>query len=564
MAGRRVTTIALGVSLGLTAGTTAALTSASLRGTQAPLGASATAGAAISHSATSAAADGGAIAVAGATAAAAGTAGAHTAHPVLPCSQRLAGGDWPSYGHDASNSRTQPAETSLKPATGTGLSPAWTFKLSSVGDSGDLQSTPVLSGGCAYVASTNAVVYALNATTGAMVWHHALAAPNPGLGGAMVGALAVESGRVVALVNQTGDGTSTGPYLAAFDQHTGSLLWKSAPITSASGYYTNASPQVFNGIVFAGFSPPEGETAGQGGFALLSAGTGAILDVTPTVTPADQKQGYAGGGIWSTPAYDPATQYAYVGAGNPFSKTQEDPHTNAILKVDLDRGRPTFGQIVASYKGNVDQYTQTLQQLSQTPACSASVGLPSPFDDPVCGQLDLDFGAAPNLFRSNGKLLVGDLQKSGVYHAAAASDMSPVWSTVVGASCQFCNAGSTAVADGAVLGEATPGGAEFSLAQTGGALTWATPVGDGVHYQSTSVANGVVYTIDTAGFFDAFDAASGLLLARRPMTADAGAPAVSFTSGGVAIAYHTVFVAASEGGPEAGTPQDGFLIAYKG
>jgi polyvinyl alcohol dehydrogenase (cytochrome) len=207
--------------------------------------------------------------------------------------------------------------------------------------------------------------------------------------------------------------------------------------------------------------------------------------------------------------------------------------------------------------------TQTLQQLSQTPACSVSTAAPDPLDDPVCGQLDLDFGAAPNLFRVNGRLVVGDLQKSGVYHAADATSMSPVWSTVVGGTCQACNAASTAATGGAVFGESTPGGTAYSLGQAGGGLDWATPVGDGVHYQSTSVANGVVYSFDTTGFFDAFNQATGVLIMRRPISADVSAPAVSFTSGGIAIAYHTVFVAASEGGPAAGTPQDGYLVAYR-
>jgi polyvinyl alcohol dehydrogenase (cytochrome) len=562
MAGLRELTVVAGVTLGLTAGTTAALASplvttesATVASSHAAQGASAPApSSSRSSSSTTAAAPAGRAAQA--------RAGAKHAAP--PCSARLGGGDWPSYGNDASNSRTQAAEHTLTPSLPGGLTPAWTFKLSSVGDPGQFESTPVLVGGCAFVASTSAVVYAVDATSGVPVWHHALAAPVPGLGGGIVGALAVTGGRVIVLVNQTGDGSSTGPYVAALDQHTGAPLWQSAPITTSSGYYSNASPQVFNGIVFVGYSPPEGDPTGQGGFVLLNATNGALLKATTTISAADQKQGFAGGGIWSTPAFDPATQYAYVGAGNPFSKPVEDPHTNAILKVDLDPGRATFGQIVAAYKGNVDQYTQALQQLAQTPACSVSTALPDPLDNPVCGQLDLDFGAAPNLFRSNGRLVVGDLQKSGVYHVASAADMSPVWATVVGASCQVCNAGSTAASGGSVFGEGTPGGLAFGLSQATGTLGWATPVGDGVHYQSTSVANGVVYSFDTAGFLDAFDAVTGAPLMRRPMSADAQAPAVSFTSGGIAIAYHTVFVAASQGGPSSGTAQDGFLIAYRG
>src|SRR5207245_2982511 len=61
--------------------------------------------------------------------------------------------------------------------------------------------------------------------------------------------------------------------------------------------------------------------------------------------------------IWSTPAVDPATNTAYVGSGNPFQKDKEHPHTDAILKFDVNRSSASFGQIVGVYKGNVDTYT---------------------------------------------------------------------------------------------------------------------------------------------------------------------------------------------------------------
>ena len=481
-----------------------------------------------------------------------------------PCSSNAhAGGDWPSYGRDQSNSRAQANETALGPTQLTGVAPAWVFSLSSKNDAGQLESTPIVTGGCAFVASSTGVVYALDAVSGAEMWQTTLTARSAGLGGAVVGSLAADHGTIIALVDQAGDGT-VGPYVEALDQHTGRVAWTSAAITTLTGYYTNASPQVFNGIVFAGFSPPEGDPTGQGGFALLDARSGRLLTVTPTVSPADQAKGFAGGGIWSTPAFDPKTGFAYIGAGNPYSKSIEDVHTNAILKIDLRRTSPTFGAIVASYKGNVDQYTQTLQALSQTPLCASTATAPDPLDNPACGQLDLDFGAAPNLFTANGHLVVGDLQKSGVYHVADAATMSPVWSTIVGASCQVCNAASTAVAGGNVYGEGTPFGVEFSMLGSSGSQRWATPVGDGAHYQATSFANGVAYTFDSTGFLDAFDSETGALLLRRPMTQDAGAPAASLTSGGIAVAYHTLFVAASEGGPSLPAPaSNGFLIAYR-
>jgi polyvinyl alcohol dehydrogenase (cytochrome) len=485
--------------------------------------------------------------------------------PALPCdSERPApGGDWPSYGHDPSNSRTQSAETTLTPAKAGALTPAWTFALSSVNDAGQINSTPLAVDGCVFVTAGNGGVYALDAVTGKLIWRQVFSVTSAGLGGAIVGGAAVHGERVYALINETGNGV-IGPHVVALDEHTGRVVWTSKPITAVSGYYSNATPQVIGDVVFAGFSPPEGDPTGQGGFALISAGSGRIVKVTPTITPAHQAQGFAGGGIWSTPAWDPHTGFAYVGAGNPYSKDREDDHANAILKVDLREESETFGEIVAAYKGNVDQYTSTLQTLSHTPVCSATATAPAPLDSPTCGQLDLDFGAAPNLFHANGHTVVGELQKSGVYHVADAGSMQPVWNTIVGATCQACNAASTAFDGSNVIGESTPGGAVFALQHDSGGRTWLTPNGDGVHYQAISTAAGVAYTLDTLGFFDAWDAATGVPLVHRPMAADEQFPTAALTSGGIAIAYHTVYVgASSEASPANPQSGGGWVIAYR-
>ncbi len=391
------------------------------------------------------------------------------------------------------------------------------------------------------------VAYALDARTGALVWQHKVDAPNPGSGGALIGAPVVDGNSVVYLVSEF-----NAPYAVALDRSTGAVVWKSAPFApptsstaAQSGSYTNASAILANGYIVAGYSAPEGDNDATGGFSLIDAATGQVVKTTPTVPPAAQAQGYSGGGMWSTPAYDPRTNYIYWGSGNPNSKTEQYPTTDAILKIDVDPARATFGQIVAAYQGNVDQYTNVLAELSQTPVCAASANAPDPLDDPACGQLDLDFGASAQLFTtSSGEKVVGDLQKSGVYHVADAQSMKPVWSTLVGASCQPCNADSTAFDGHSIYGVGTPGGTEFSLDRSTGAANWLRPIGDGVHYQSSSTADGVVWTVDTTGNLDAFDAATGLPLVHRPLSVDAGAPVTNITSAGVSLAEHQLFVAA--------------------
>lgn len=479
-----------------------------------------------------------------------------------PCSAPgSASGEWPVYGGDLANTRSQPDEHALAPARAATLKKAWVFSTASVGDAAGFESTPVVDGGCVFAGSSNAVVYALNAANGKLVWHRKLDLASAGAGGGIVGAPVVDGSRVIVLVNE-----ANAPYVAALDRSTGALLWKSAPIFAGDGFYTNASPVVANGFVVAGFSPAEGDSTATGGFTLLDPASGAIEDVTPTIPPADQAKGFAGGGLWSTPAYDPATGYMYWGAGNPFSKTQAHPNTDAILKIDLDRSRATFGQIVGASPGNVDQYTDTLQTLSGTPVCAATdnPNVPDPIDDPACGQLDLDFGSSANLFTdSHGRELVGDLQKSGVYHAADAASMKPLWAQIVGVSCQVCNADSTAWDGKAIQGVGTPGGAMFSLSPDAGAPNWLSPIADGVHYQSVSTADGVVYTVDGNGFLDALDASTGDTIVRRQMALDAQTPTAGLTSNGVSIAEHTVFASASELPMVTGGATAGLIVAYR-
>jgi polyvinyl alcohol dehydrogenase (cytochrome) len=488
-----------------------------------------------------------------------------SASGAAPCTTPpTAGGQWPMYGHDVANTRTQPEAGGLGPSALGALKPLWSFSTSSTGDGTGFNATPVVDDGCVFVASYGGHAYALDARSGHVVWQRTLEAPNPGSGGADVGAAAISGKAVIYLVDEF-----TAPYAIALNKSTGAVIWKSAPfappLTSSvaqAGSYTNSSPIVANGFILAGWSAPEGDPSATGGFALINAKSGEVVKETPTVPQSAQGEGYSGGGIWSTPAYDPATKYAYWGSGNPNSKEKQYKTTDAILKIDVNPARATFGQIVASYEGNVDQYTQTLQELSRSPACEATAKeeVPDPLDDPVCGQLDLDFGAAANLFTTaDGTKVVGELQKSGVYHVANAKTMTPVWSAIEGPSCFACNADSTAFDGGSIYGVATPGGDMFSLNRSSGASNWVSPVADGIHYESVSTADGVVWTVDGQSNLDGFEASSGVPLVRRPLSADAGAPVVNLTSSGVAIAERELFVAAGGASYE---PATGYVVAY--
>jgi outer membrane protein assembly factor BamB len=464
------------------------------------------------------------------------------------------------YGHDLANSRVQTDEVSLSPLRAATLAPVWRYDM---GESTKvlgfvaLNGTPIVADGCVFIGDQSGKVVALNADTGAVVWQHRLVVPTrpQQSGGLIVSSPLVTGQSVIFAVNRF-----EAPYLVAFDVVTGKQRWQSAPLVSDPGSYSNASPALLNGVLIAGFSEPEGVVSAHGGFALVDAASGALLARTYTIPPADWVKGFGGGGIWSTAAIDASSGYAYLGTGNPYSKKTEHPRTNAIIKVDIDRRRATFASIVASYKGEIDQRLPLLKQLSKaTCALLPENPIPQlPFpaffpdlnqakDSYACLQFDLDFGGSPNLIASPSGLLVGELQKSGVYHVVEASTLSPVRKITLGVSCLVCNGASTAYdpATGGAIADVTPGSSLAAFAPATGGLRWIAPVGDGIHYQPIAVADGVAYTFDSAGFLDAYDEHSGVPLLHRPLPLDGATDAIgALASGGVSIARHTVYVAA--------------------
>lgn len=479
------------------------------------------------------------------------------------------GGEWRSYGHDASNTRHQDKEFSITVAKAPTLAPAWTFSSVDAGGAGDFTSTPVIADGCLYVGSNSGWVFALNADTGELVWKAQVPAE-----GAINSSLTVEGGVVYAAVSRTGriagcDGDNcAGPYVVAFDQVTGAVRWASLPTDSQPGADSYTSPVIYDGLVLVGVSGGAaelGDTADryafQGSLVFLDAASGALVKKTWTIhSPEAADDGFAGAAIWSTPAVDPVGKVAFVGAGNPFQYEHEHPNTNAVLRFDLDRSSATFGEITGSYKGTVDEY---IPQFSELPCQQAPVKNPVSYPQGVgaCGDIDLDFGASPNLFAgSDGQLLVGVGQKSGVYHVFEAATMAPAWTALVGPPTSVGGiVGSTAFDGAGIYGPVTVPGHVWSVGYDG-RYRWASPTGDGAHWGNpVAVANGIVYTVDLKGFLDAYDARTGAPLLHRPIAVGSGTGSDLVASwGGVSIARNTVYAAVGI----SGLP-DGFVVAFR-
>jgi polyvinyl alcohol dehydrogenase (cytochrome) len=435
------------------------------------------------------------------------------------CSKPMTGGDWATYGQDLHGAQNQRAEHSIGVKNVTSLKQRWI-----TADTGYQSPPPIVSGGCVFI-NTGGHIEALDLVTGKPVW------TSQGADTSGTFAVTVADGRVHVGLNNGGR-----PKAAAFDVHNGHLLWTSAPIYF--GYQTTqqSSAIVFNGLEVLFTTGPDFDPKAEEGYGIIDAATGTVLYKSTTI-PRDQiSRGYHGGGVWGTPSVDPQTKYLYAGTSNPESKTKESKYDDAIIKLDLDRSRPTFGKIVGSYKGTRDTVTGYHNPVCQTVGDKAWVNGGIYGGSPACGQLDVDFGVGPTLWRDRtGRLLGAATQKSGWLHVFDATTMKPVWKKQLFVSLSFLGGNlARSATDGSTLYVAANPGVLYAFDANTFATKWQTPLtGVPMKGGNVAVANGVVYYVDEPAL-KAFSAATGRLLWLSPLE-----PSATIGSG-VAVAGHTV------------------------
>lgn len=458
------------------------------------------------------------------------------------------GGEWPSYGQDPANSRTQELETGIGPGNVADLEAAWTFSSQGLGS---FQSTPAVADGCVFLGTSTGAVFAVDADTGELVWQTTFASA-PVAGG--IFAPAVADGRVHVLVGQMYQ-----PYAAALDQQTGEILWVTPLVDQHTGF-VNASSVVHDGLVFAALGGRDlQDPFSRPAYFILDAETGEVRKKNRVIDEAfddsTPPSPYGGGGIWATAAIDTQSEHLYVGTANPYSKKAEHERTNSILKVDFDPDRETFGEIVGNYKGDRDAPPERHDSTEcQTLGDAQPVGY-----SVFCGQQDVDFGSSPNLFTdSEGDVLVGEFQKSGNYHAVDTATMEGEWKATGLAEPSVSGNSATSAYDGTAIYVATNGGHVYALDPETGAVEWqTTEMDEGSRYQPLTVANGVVYALDNLGLWYAFDTADGTVLASERLEG-AGATCDTTAGGGIAVANNTVYAVCDSAAD--GTSQ---VFAYK-
>jgi len=222
------------------------------------------------------------------------------------------------------------------------LAPVWSIATGV--DSGH-EAPPLVNNGVMFVATPYSQVMALNAATGDLLWRYKRKLPE--------GFSALHNtSRGVALYGDKVYLPGLDAVLVALDAKTGKVVWETKVENWKTGYYMTMAPLVEKGKVLVGISG--GEFGVRGFVAAYDAETGKEAWKTYTI-PAPGEPGSetwqkadtwktGGGSTWNTGNYDAATNTVYWGTGNasPWFGDQrpgDNLYTSSTLALDGDTGK---------------------------------------------------------------------------------------------------------------------------------------------------------------------------------------------------------------------------------
>ena len=192
-----------------------------------------------------------------------------------------------------------------------------------------------------YIGANNGTFYALNEATGATLWQTFLGYVDPagtcgtrGITATATIAADPSSGMPTVYVSG-GDG-----YLYALNATTGTVLWKSVialQVGDAPNYYDWSSPTVANKRIYVGIAGQCTDHV-RGGLLEFSQATGDLIASYYTVP-----SGVVGGSIWSSAAVA-SNGDVYAGTGNVIPPTPADEGTSESV---IELNGKTLGQVGA-------------------------------------------------------------------------------------------------------------------------------------------------------------------------------------------------------------------------
>jgi outer membrane protein assembly factor BamB len=310
--------------------------------------------------------------------------------------------DWPGYLFDNGHTSHNALATAITTSNASTLVEDWSFidpqPMPGQPNAG-FYSSPTVVNGVVYIGSNTGNFYALNETTGAMLWQQLLGFTTPttcgsGHGVTSTATLATDpvSGTLTVYVGG-GDG-----YLYALNAATGAIVFRvfvtDVGTTQNTGFIWG-SPTIISGRIYLGWASQCDNPLVRSGIKSFDQHTGTLLRTFYTLP-----MGSTGAGVWSTAATDGRSLWITTGNGDAGGSSY------AIVKLQAN---------------NLRFATQFVLLLTG----------------------DLDWGSSPTLFtaRINNvrTTMVGANQKNGTFYAFDANNLQngPVWSFPVGTTENF-------------------------------------------------------------------------------------------------------------------------------
>lgn len=220
------------------------------------------------------------------------------------------------------------------------LQPVWTL---STGLTEGHQAPPIVNDGVMYVTTPLNHVYAIDAASGDVLWHYGRQMP-------FDIRLGHPTNRGVALYGDKVYMATSDAVVVALDAVTGALAWEKAVEDYNGGYYMTLAPLAVRGKIMVGVSG--GERGIRGFVIALDAETGEEVWKSYTIPapgepgndtwPGDSWQ-TGGAPVWVTGSYDPALNLTYWGTGNPGpwmgdARPGDNLYANSVVAFDADTG----------------------------------------------------------------------------------------------------------------------------------------------------------------------------------------------------------------------------------